>query len=121
MRRRHALSLAAPFLLTSPKVAFAHSYLKTAQPAVNGVVTVAPSEVTITFSEGVEPRFSSIEVQNAQGQRVDNNDAHTPQGDATRLSTSLKTLPPGVYKVIWHATSVDTHKTNGTYKFTVGP
>jgi len=30
-------------------------------------------------------------------------------------------LPPGIYTVIWHVTSIDTHKTEGRYQFTVGP
>jgi methionine-rich copper-binding protein CopC len=36
------------------------------------------------------------------------------------LQISLKALPPGTYKVRWHVLSVDTHKTEGSYSFTVG-
>jgi methionine-rich copper-binding protein CopC len=32
---------------------------------------------------------------------------------------ALKPLRAGVYKVIWHATAVDTHKTDGSFNFTV--
>jgi hypothetical protein len=39
--------------------------------------------------------------------------------EATRLIVDLKSLVGGTYKVIWHATSVDTHKTQGSYTFTV--
>jgi methionine-rich copper-binding protein CopC len=35
------------------------------------------------------------------------------------FSTHLKPLLPGSYKVIWHATSVDAPKTEGSYSFTV--
>ena len=31
----------------------------------------------------------------------------------------LPKLTPGTYTVNWHVTSVDTHKTEGNYKFTV--
>ena len=31
----------------------------------------------------------------------------------------IPALPPGTYTVIWHVTSVDTHKTKGSFKFTV--
>jgi copper resistance protein C len=39
--------------------------------------------------------------------------------DATLIHVSLKPLPPGSYKVHWHAVSVDTHATDGTFTFTV--
>jgi methionine-rich copper-binding protein CopC len=33
----------------------------------------------------------------------------------------VKPLAAGTYKVIWHATDADTHKTQGSYRFTVKP
>jgi len=30
-------------------------------------------------------------------------------------------LPPGLYKVTWHAVSVDTHRTQGDFSFSVKP
>jgi methionine-rich copper-binding protein CopC len=30
-------------------------------------------------------------------------------------------MVPGKYKVEWHAVSVDTHKSEGTYRFQVTP
>ncbi|MGH6674956.1 MAG: copper resistance protein CopC [Xanthobacteraceae bacterium] len=32
-----------------------------------------------------------------------------------------RALKPGIYIVSWHVVSVDTHHTQGTYKFTVAP
>jgi len=40
---------------------------------------------------------------------------------ATELRVALKPLPPGTYKVIWRVLSVDTHRTNGSFIFRVGP
>jgi methionine-rich copper-binding protein CopC len=45
----------------------------------------------------------------------------TPLNDRRVLSVKLKTLPPGIYSVEWHVTSVDTHKTEGHFTFTVKP
>ena len=43
------------------------------------------------------------------------------QGEGRVLQVKLKPLPPGVYTVVWHVTSVDTHKTEGHFTFTVKP
>lgn len=50
---------------------------------------------------------------------MDKHDVHVVAGDGKRLAVSLGALPPGTYNVVWHATSVDTHKTEGS--FTVAP
>ena len=113
--------LLLPVLLCAAPPAFAHAFLQRASPPVGSELPVSPSAVTITYTEGVEPDFSTIEVQNAQGTRVDKADPHLVGGDQTKLSVSLPKLPPGDYTVIWHATSVDTHKTEGRFTFSVTP
>ena len=120
--RLACLALAAAFALCGHiSAAQAHAHLRTAAPAVGGTIQASPPEVAITFTEGVEPRFSTIEVQDAAGQRVDKNDVHTAPADNKVLSVSVPQLPPGPYTVVWHATAVDTHKTEGTFQFTVRP
>jgi copper(I)-binding protein len=118
MSRVPTLALAVPLLLF-PAAAFAHAHLKTAEPAVDGTVATPPTQVAIDFTEGVEPKFSTIEVQDSMGMRVDKADPHTAPTDARRLIVNLAALPPGTYTVDWHATAVDTHKTSGSYHFTV--
>lgn len=106
-------------LLIAPP-AFAHAFLERASPGAGAELRAAPPEVRITFTEGVEARFSSVEVRDAAGNQVKTGD---PQSGDTRrvLIVSLPQLAPGTYTVIWHATSVDTHKTEGKYSFTVLP
>ena len=126
MRRRLLAAAAAfaalaavPDATVSP--AFAHAQLRRAVPPVDGTVAVSPAEIVLSFSEAVEPRFSTIEVKDRTGARVDNGPPHLAGDDGTRLAVALKTLPPGDYTVVWHATSVDTHRTEGRFRFTVGP
>ncbi|MFZ0021558.1 MAG: copper chaperone PCu(A)C [Acetobacteraceae bacterium] len=114
-------TFAVPILLASAGAAFAHSYLRSAVPPVDSTVTQPPHEATIVFTEAVEPRFSTIEVTNSAGQRVDEGQPHIVGGDGKRLAVGLQALPPGTYAVAWHATSVDTHKTDGSYHFTIAP
>ena len=116
---RTLLMLAAPVLALLAGPALAHAFLKTATPAVGATVQQAPAAVVIDFTEGVEPRFSTIAVQDGSGARVDLGDVHL-QGGNQHLAVGLKPLPPGVYKVTWTATAVDTHKTQGDFSFTVG-
>ncbi len=113
-----ALTLLAASLSSA---AFAHAHLTSATPAVGSTAGTAPKEIAINYTEGLEPKFSTIEVQDASGARVDMGDVHTSPGNDKRLVIGLKPLKPGTYKVIWHATSVDTHKTEGSYNFTVSP
>ena len=113
-------SLALVTLFASPIVAHAHAMLDHASPAVGSTVATAPKQITITFTEKLEAKFSSIEVQNAQGAAVQAGKA-TLGESATDLRVPLKPLPPGTYKVIWRVLSVDTHRTQGSFNFKVGP
>nr|WP_321985856.1 copper resistance protein CopC [uncultured Lichenicoccus sp.] len=120
MSTRHSklmLSLALAGLACSGGVARAHAFLKHANPAV-GSTGPAPREVVIEFTEGVEPAFSTIAVTDAGGASVTAGAAHLAGSDA-RLAVALRPLAPGSYRVIWHATATDTHKTQGSFTFTV--
>ena len=88
-------------------------------PAVGSTVSAAPTQVTITFTEGVEPAFSKLVVQDASGASVNAGPIHRVGTDTYQLAAPLKKVGAGTYKVIWHAVSVDTHKTSGTFTFTV--
>jgi hypothetical protein len=99
--------------------AFAHAYPKTETPAANSTVQSAPSEVAIEFDDELEPKFSSMVVQDAKGVRVDNGHPHVASDDPKHMAVSVKPLAAGTYKVIWHATDTDTHKTQGSYSFTI--
>jgi methionine-rich copper-binding protein CopC len=110
------VSIAGLVLLGAISAASAHAMLDHASPAVGSTVASAPSHVTLTFTERVEGAFSGATVSNASGQRVDSG----ARASGTTLQISLKPLPPGTYKVNWHVLSVDTHKTQGSFSFSVG-
>jgi methionine-rich copper-binding protein CopC len=112
--------LVSTFAVLAVSLAHAHAFLDHATPAVGRTVVTAPPAVIIWFTQELEPAFSSIEVQDQSGARVDAGDAKVDPKDATILRVSLKPLPPGKYKVFWRVVSVDTHPTEGTFTFTVG-
>jgi copper resistance protein C len=112
-----------PFVLVVVAIgtsAFGHAFVDHADPRVGSTVSKAPA-VHIWFTQEPEPAFSRIEVYNSDGKQVDNKDTRADDKDAKELIVSLPDLPAGTYKVIWHVLSVDTHKTQGDFKFSVKP
>ena len=105
----------------SAAAAFAHAQLEKAVPAVGGTVS-SPGEIRLEFSEGVEPRFTGVALTSASGAAMPLGKSAVAPGDNKVLITKIgKPLPPGVYTVNWHAVSVDTHHTQGSFNFTVAP
>jgi methionine-rich copper-binding protein CopC len=100
------------------QAAFAHAFLDRASPAVGSEVTGSPQSLDLTYTEPVEPAFSSIQVTDGSGARMDQG-APVSRDDGHVLAVGLKPLAPGTYAVEWHVTSVDTHKTEGHFNFTV--
>ena len=72
------------------------------------------------FSETVEPRFSQVTLQGPDGQTI-GVPAFTPSANGKTLTIPLPNLPPGDYRVSWRVISVDTHRTEGRFTFTVRP
>lgn len=114
--RKSLVGLIALALLAYPATARAHAQLDRAVPAVGSTVSSSPGQITLYFTEQLEPKFSGAEVRGAAGARVDH--GANISGKVMRLSVG--TLAPGNYTVTWHVTSVDTHKTQGSFSFTVG-
>ena len=113
--------VALAVLLFSPSGASAHATLIRSQPAENTVLPQAPIEVLVWFTEAVEIGYSEIQVVDANGARQDNVDTHV-HTDPTNPGVTLKpNLPPGTYTAIWRVlSSVDGHRTAGTFAFSVG-
>jgi len=97
--------------------AHAHTVLDHASPVVGSTVASAPREVALTFTQNLEAGFSSVQVTDANGARVDQG---KPQISGNTMRVGLKSLPQGTYRVRWQALSVDTHKMEGSFTFTVG-
>lgn len=106
-------------LSRSQPAAMAHALLDRAEPRVGAAVSSPPAAVTLTFTEPVEPAFSRIEVFDAENQAVQAGAIEHPREDT--LSVSLPRLAPGAYEVRWKVVSVDTHSTEGRFRFSVKP
>jgi hypothetical protein len=111
------LAFACASALAAP--AFAHAFLDHASPAVGSTVHAPPAQVKLWFTQKLEPAFSTAQVSDSSGKRVDQADARVDDGDSTVLTVSVPQLAPGRYQVKWRVLSVDTHVTEGDYSFDV--
>ncbi len=119
MRMRVLASLALLALLEAT-AAQAHAMLDRAEPRVGSSVAAPPRQLSLWFTEDIEPAFSTVAVQDSSGARVDQGKPRTDPAHPTVLRVSLKPLGPGTYKVQWRVLSVDTHPTEGSFSFHVG-
>lgn len=115
---RPAIVVTIPLLLwLVTSEASAHAFLDHAEPRVGNTVATAPREVTLWFTQKLEPAFSTITVTNTAGQRVD---AGKTRVSGNQMSVSLRSGGAGTYRVNWRVLSVDTHTTDGNFTFRVG-
>jgi methionine-rich copper-binding protein CopC len=112
-------SLAVVLWLALQSSSRAHAFLDHAEPKVGSTSAHSPAEIKAWFTQNLEPAFSTLEVQDAQGKQVDKKDAHLDAKDKSLFLVSLPPLSAGTYTVIWHVVSVDTHRTQGRFKFTI--
>ncbi|HLH11208.1 MAG TPA: copper homeostasis periplasmic binding protein CopC [Methylovirgula sp.] len=118
LRSFPAFSAAALVCLLAATPACAHAFLDHATPAVGSTVSGSPGELRLSFTENVVAPFSNVHVTAEGGGPVP---AAKPRlGAPNELIIRLgHPLKPGTYVVSWHVVSVDTHPTQGTYKFTI--
>ena len=114
-----ATALIAAILYNS--AALAHPEMRSAVPAA-GAATASPAQIKITFNENVLPQFSGVEVKDQAGKTMAIGKATVNPADRKQLVVPVnEPLPPGDYKVEWHAVSDDTHRVKGSYSFSVAP
>jgi methionine-rich copper-binding protein CopC len=101
-------------------VAYAHPQLQSAEPAAGAAMTTSPKQIRITFNENVIPQFSGVEVKDQTGKMIPTGKAATDPANKKLLMVPVnEQLPPGDYKVEWHAVSDDTQRVKGSYSFSV--
>ncbi len=113
---RRLLATALTMLATLP--AFAHAKPKTMTPAANSTGP-APAEVSVYFTEAIEPKFSSLQLMDAQNRSLGKAPSKADPADHTHLTLAILPLVPGTYRVHWVTAAVDGHHMEGDYSFTV--
>ena len=102
--------------------AMAHAHLVQATPAADAIVQNPPTALELRFSEGVEAKFTKIEITDGSGKDVPIQSIASGPGDKKILVvTPTSPFAAGTYKIVWRAISVDTHASEGSYSFTIQP
>jgi copper resistance protein C len=113
--------LASLLITVATFEAGAHAFLDHATPAVGSVIHASPAQVRLWFTQELEPAFSTVQVQDRDGRRVDKQDNNVDRANPVLMQVTLPQLAPGRYRVVWRALSVDTHVTEGDFTFNVVP
>lgn len=108
-------------LAVSPRTTLAHAELVRADPPVNGLVIAPPSQLTLSFSEEVEPNdpAPAVRVLSSDGRELP---ATVHVGSNPRqLVVDVQGIENGTWTVAWTVTSAtDGHTLSGSYVFRVG-
>jgi copper transport protein len=108
--------------LLAPAVASAHAELESSTPAANASLKTAPTEVSMTFTEPVDPSSASVELLGENQQPIPGVGQPQTSDDAKTLTVGLPDLDAGIYTVSWRVTSAsDGHVTAGIFAFLVDP
>jgi methionine-rich copper-binding protein CopC len=120
--RRHAAlvltGLVAAAFASSP--ARAHSFLVEATPSSKDHVASSPKTVKLRFGGGVEPKYSKLTIEGADGKVLGEGSIGVPD-KPRELSMEAPELAPGKYIVRYRVLSTDGHIVEGNYEFTVDP
>ena len=120
--RKTILTVAAlcAAIMLAPRAARAHAFPEHENPAAGATVKSPPARVTIKFDAPIEKLFANLRVLDSSGRNL----AAQPVVDSAdqSLSAAVPPLKPGDYKVAWGVVCADSHRTEGSYQFTVaGP
>lgn len=101
--------------------AAAHADFVISTPAPYDIWNVAPTYVSVTVSEPVQPGSPKISVTNSTGDRVDSGPTTLSATDPTTFSVPLMAgVGPSVYTVTWSVVAADDgHFTAGTFYFMI--
>jgi methionine-rich copper-binding protein CopC len=117
MRTLLAGASIAALLAALPAVAAAHAELESSDPAAGENLDTAPTEVTLTFSEELDPDGSSFTVTDADGHEVGSGEVDLTVADRNVMAGDVTISDPGVYTVEYSVVAADGHESGGTISF----
>jgi copper transport protein len=105
-------------LLAAATPASAHAALISSNPAPGSIVGSSPTEITVTFSEGITPVEGHVQVLSPDGKRISG--SATARGAVLHIPVRRADQPLGTYLVSYRVISADSHPVGGGLTFSVG-
>ena len=118
-RLARPLAMVALFALGLSGPASAHANLVSSTPAANSTAAKSVQEVRLKFSETIEVKLSKVSIKGPQGVVAASAMVLDPKDRTVLVLSFAAPLSAGRYIVDWEAVAADTHKTHGTFSFTV--
>ncbi len=113
--------LALLMLPVFARTSYGHAVIAKSEPAANALLSEAPTEIRIWFTEPLEATYSTIQLRDATGSLVQEAPSQVDAEDDHQLVLIVGTLPDGVYTVVWrNVSSADGHQTAGSFPFRIG-
>ena len=105
--------------LVATSAASAHAKLESSAPLANAVVSPAPSQVRLQFSEQLELPFSKVTLSDEKGAVVEPSKTARADANPKVLVATVPTLHSGAWRVQWSTVTRDGHKVKGQFDFRV--
>ncbi|MEJ8547514.1 copper resistance protein CopC [Brevibacillus borstelensis] len=100
-----------------PAFVLAHANVDQSSPQQESELQGSPKEIRISFTEEINANVSSLVLKTESGEVVPG--TFRAEGKKT-LVMPVSSLQNGIYRVEWQVLSVDTHVTEGSFRFAVG-
>ncbi len=108
--------------LAFPAIVAAHAELVSSTPAANASLTEAPNQLTMTFTEPIDPATASVQLLDQNQTAISGAGQVEAPGQGTTAAVALPKLDAGVYTVSYRVTSAtDGHVTSGIFAFLIDP
>jgi methionine-rich copper-binding protein CopC len=121
---RRTLTVASMMLaaatLTRPVYGLIHAVLRSSVPTAGASVPVAPTALSLTFSEKIDLPMARVTIL-ARGRDTIPTGTFTSENGATVLVPVARVLAPGSYTVKYRVAGSDGHPMGGSFTFTVAP
>jgi methionine-rich copper-binding protein CopC len=116
-----AVVLGAIIALMSPAIAAAHAKYNSSNPGANAVLKAAPSAVTVSFLENVNPVGSDLTIYDATGKVVSTGPAQVSHSNTKMMVVGMKGDGSDNYMVVWRTVSLDDGAPDiGAFNFFIG-
>jgi copper transport protein len=115
-----ATAIAILALFTGASTASAHAELLSSFPGNQELLEVAPTDISLQFTEAIDPIEPGIRLVNGDGDDVELGVVDQSGGSDRMRAAIPDTLDNGTYVVAWQGVSADSHRVRGSFTFSVG-